>query len=85
MIHATCSSTWTKSACDDRYEPNRRRRSTVSSSEAEHEWSCAFRASAVPDLVAALAGCEREDILNLLQRRYASADWDEAERIIRER
>jgi hypothetical protein len=57
----------------------------VSSSDGEHQWSYAFRASAVPDLLAALAGCEREDILDLLQRRYASADSDELERIIRER
>lgn len=48
------------------------------------EWSDAFRASAVPDLLAALAGCETEEILDLLQRRYASVDSDELERIIRE-
>ncbi len=49
---------------------------TVSSSDGEHEWSDAFRTSAVPDLVAAIAGCQTQEILDLLPRRYASADAD---------
>ncbi|MGO9753397.1 MAG: hypothetical protein ACLP8S_14565 [Solirubrobacteraceae bacterium] len=48
----------------------------MSSSDGEHEWSDAFRTSAVPDLVAAIAGCQTQEILDLLPRRYASADAD---------
>ncbi len=51
----------------------------------EDEWGDAFRASSAPDLVAALAGCETEEILELLNgRRYARLESDEFEQIIRE-
>jgi hypothetical protein len=56
----------------------------VSSSHDDGEWRDAFRASAVPDLLAALSGCETEDILDLLGRRYASYDSETLEEIVRE-
>lgn len=52
--------------------------------DASSEWSQAFRASAVPDLLAALGGCDVQEILDLLQRRYASADSDKLEQLIGE-
>ncbi len=59
-------------------------RGAVNGSDREDEWSQAFRASAVPDLLAALAGCDVQEILDLLQRRYASADSDKLEQLIGE-
>lgn len=57
----------------------------MSGSEAEQAWGNEFRASAVPDLVAALAGCETQEILDLLgQPRYASFESKELERIVAE-
>ncbi len=48
------------------------------------EWAGAFRKSAAPDLVAALAGCETEEILDLLQERWGSLDSDDLDRIAHE-
>ncbi len=48
------------------------------------DWGDAFRASAVVDLLAALAGCDADEILGLLQKRYAGVDSDDLEQIITE-
>ncbi len=56
----------------------------MSPADGGGEWSDAFRASAVADLLAALTGCDADEILGLLQKRYTGVNSDDLERIISE-